>query len=604
MNKDFFINTLELDKLADDSVLPWRIITLWQQIDGETLFNDHPSLLKSSEMIDPKPSSNLGKFVDYISSLGFNAVDLHDHPEKHNVAIAGFARYLKARGIKLLLGHAWPEFEHGGHSWVPILRTKDLKRKSLTLCPFNPKLRQYWQDIVEREFIAVPDLGGFKFGMSTESYFMNGAPWMCECEKCKPLTRQERFLVGLKFVADLLASRDAVLFWNNHQDDPWGQHTEIDIFSGLTGKLPENAQVMFSETYFDQEPGWPSSPLFDHLKKPDSGRAPYLVRVQLPGQYRGMGLFPCSMVHEWAKTFGEIRRLGLSGIWVQAFLNCEELDHPLNYVNWYALSRYSTDPDVTAEQIVTDWASETYGAEAAPTVVKILNLSYEASVNMFMCGGLLASTCSAMPNLTYLDSHLCGPERQVQRVEGHIGMDFPLDMYSPERATEIKANPKTKLLFGKELITPEIKAGAIGEKMRTIELLDKMIALWESVQDKVDSAVYQDLLARLKGNRVDAMVFRAMMDMYFDWKLGLLTESRIDEVLESFAGLKGIIVPDPAGPPPTIKRSIEEAVSTNLRSFAEDLRRELKEPWIKKFFEQNPFGTGVELHEFDAQLYE
>ena len=85
-------------------------------------------------------------------------------------------------------------------------------------------------------------------------------------------------------------------------------------------------------------------------------------------------------------------------------------------------------------------------------------------------------------------------------------------------------------------------------------LLDKIIALWKGLQDKVDPAVHEDLLNRLRGNHVDAKVFRAALDLYFDSKLGTLTDQRIDEVLASFHGLSGVVVPDPVGPPPTTRR--------------------------------------------------
>ena len=580
--------------VPNDRTLPWRVMTLWQQIDGEAICCEQPSLLVSAEMLDPKPSSNLGRFVDYIASLGFNALDLIDHRDEHTAAIVSFARYLKDRGISLFLGHSWNEFEKGGREWVAGGPIDDDHRTSPKLCPFNPQLRRYWQDVVAKEFESFPQLGGYQF-TSTEYHYANGTPWMCQCQKCQPLTRQERFIVAVEFLAGLLAPHGAALLWNNHQDDPWGQFREAEVFSGLTGRLPNNAQAMFSETYWDQEPGWPSNHLFDHLQPPDAGQAPYLVRVQLPGQYRGMAQFPCCMVDEWAKTFGQIRRLKLSGFWVQAFLSCSELDHPLNLVNWYALSRYASDPDATAEQIMTDWASETYGPEAGPTVLEILRLSYEVSVKVFMCEGLMASHFSSLASLGYLDSHMCGPYRQAKRAKGRIGLEFPLDMYPRQRAAKIKAEPSTRLLFGSEPITPELKSRAIADKDQAIQLLDKMITLWQGLQDKVDAAVHEDLLNRLRGNHVDAKVFRAALDLYFDCKLGALTDERIDEVLASFQGLSGVVVPDPVGPPPTTRRSWEEEITTNLRSFADELRRELHKPWLEEFFEANPKGLGVGL---------
>ncbi len=572
--------------------LPWRVMTLWQQIDGDVLFTDEPTVLQSREMLNPTADSELGRFVDFIASIGINALDLRYYTDEQRPALASFAGYLKARGIRLLICRQWTELETGELIWLP-LRNRDLKRTSPLLCPFNEQVRRYWQEAVGADFREIPDLGGYSFGITTEYYMSNGAPWMCDCSRCGSLSRRERLIEALRFLGGLLAGHGGLLLWNNHQDDPWGQRVEIELFSDLTGRLPENVVVMFSDLYWDQEPGWPANPMYDHLRVPSSGCAPYVPRIQLPGQYRGMNLFPCSMVEAWARTFREISRLRLSGYWVQAFINRTEWDHPWNMAHWYALDRYASDPETEPGAIMFDWAAQTYGADAAPAVVEILRLSQKASINMFMCQGLMTSGQSQLASLVYLDSHLCGPYREAPRIPGQIGLDFPLDMYPDQRAAEIRALPGTRLLFVREPITPEVKARALAEKDEAIELIDRMIGLWQSVNGTVDAEVHKAMAVRLNGNRVDAMVFRVVLDLYFDWKLGSLSDARIDEVVGGFAGLKGQVVPDPAGLPPTHRRSSEDDLTRNLFSFAEELRLEMHKPWIEQHFKANPLGGGI-----------
>jgi hypothetical protein len=51
-------------------------------------------------------------------------------------------------------------------------------------------------------------------------------------------------------------------------------------------------------------------------------------------------------------------------------------------------------------------------------------------------------------------------------------------------------------------------------------------------------------------------------------------------------------VPDPSGPPPTGRRSAEDNITRNLRSFAEEIRRELHQPWLDDYFQTNPLTSG------------
>jgi hypothetical protein len=59
------------------SVLPWPVMTLWQQIDGDVLFTHEPTVLHSEEVRQPTPEPRLGEFIELIAGIGINALDLH-----------------------------------------------------------------------------------------------------------------------------------------------------------------------------------------------------------------------------------------------------------------------------------------------------------------------------------------------------------------------------------------------------------------------------------------------------------------------------------------------------------------------------------------------
>jgi len=60
--------------MADEQILAWRIMTLWQQIDGDVLFTHEPTVITTADMLNPTAESALGQFIEYIAKIGINAL--------------------------------------------------------------------------------------------------------------------------------------------------------------------------------------------------------------------------------------------------------------------------------------------------------------------------------------------------------------------------------------------------------------------------------------------------------------------------------------------------------------------------------------------------
>ena len=228
---------------------------------------------------------------------------------------------------------------------------------------------------------------------------------------------------------------------------------------------------------------------------------------QQPGEYQGMHDIPWSMVNEWSTAYRDMADTGQQGVWIVGLIYDKGWDHPLNLLNWYSIQRYMKDPYADPEQIKLEWAQEEYGSEAAPTVVKVIDTVTEAARGMFEFDALWTANHSFFPQFEYLDCHLCGPYRKVERIEGMMGFELPLDMYSPERAAEIKANRQTRMVFNKVPITPQLKADAMAQKDGAVKLMKEVIALWKSLEGKIDEEKYKRLLAGFEGNLDDTIVF-------------------------------------------------------------------------------------------------
>jgi hypothetical protein len=263
-------------------------------------------------------------------------------------------------------------------------------------------------------------------------------------------------------------------------------------------------------------------------------------------------------------------------------------------VNWYAIARYIREPNADPAQVKLDWAREEFGAKAAPVVAEIVDKVTGAARGMYEFDALWTACHSRFPTLEYLDCLLCGPYRQMKRIKGMMGLELPVDMYAPEVAAKIRANPRTRLVFNRVPITAKLKEEALAQKDGAVERMEQALALWRSLEGKIKVETYQRILAGLEGNRNDSLIFRHMMNLYMDWKLGVLTEARIDAVLETCRGLKGIVVPNPLDPhttPGATGGGIVFFEEDSLASFAEKLRRDLRNPWMEKFWEDHPTGV-------------
>ena len=470
-----------------------------------------------------------------------------------------------------------------------IVRTPDLS-------PYNEDVRAYWAEKVKRDYEMVPDLTGYWMS-GAEYYFWYGAPWMGDGPIDRTKTGKERTQEAICYIADLLAEHGGILIWNTQQDDPWGQRHEVNYYGGMTGKIPENAYIEPVYHYWDHHPEWPRHPIYETITKDKFGQAPYMFRFQQPGEYRGIHDFPWSMVDEWSGEFRDMAEKGFQGFHMIALTHPDGRENHLllNKINWYAIKQYIQNPYADPLEIKLEWAKEEFGSEAAPVVVGVVDRVTEAARGMYEFDCLWTANHSRFPTLEYLDSHLCGPYREIDRMTMMMGYPLPLDMYTPERACEIKKDPKTRMLFNQKAITPELKAEMMAQKEGATRYMEEAVIMWESLNGNIDGEKYREILTGLKGNRDDTIIFSYMMDLYMDWKLGVLTEAKIDAVLHASKGLKGVVVPDPLDKNPKMPPMWggEGVGAESLKTFAEKLREDLRNPWVETFFRENQEGIAA-----------
>ena len=448
------------------SVFKWRVIEPWSTPDGVNVHSPSKSFLSWADMRSPTAETKAARFVRDCRRWGYNAMAIFMNPEDDVEASRAFASYLKQNGLGMIIRRDWTELE-GTPSWPGQASTPE-HRDVKDLCPYSDATRQYWADRIAADYRQIPDLLGYRMN-GTDCVYINGSPWACDCPTCGRRTKPERARDAIRLVAGLLGPRGGTLFWETCQDDPVGQRIEADHFTDLTGEIPDNAFIVIKSFYWDYHPGYPPHPLYDRIKPDADGRSPYMTSIQLAGEYRGVHKLPWFMVHEWSRTLTErVLPTGQSGLWVMAITEYNEWDHPLNKLNWYAVSRFFADPLADPNEICLTWAAETFGPDVADTVVEVVDRITRAARCMLEHRGLWTQLHSRYPTLDYLDSRMCGPVRQSPRRKGMIGQEWPIDMYSEHRREQILADPNVCLAFRKMPFDAGVKADIMARKAEAV----------------------------------------------------------------------------------------------------------------------------------------
>lgn len=563
--------------------LRWRVIEPWLDPAGKELFTHGGNMMTWSDLQHISPDTPLGRYIRWVAAEGFNGMALYCDPDDNPAAFRAFLRYLQPRGIRVFIRHDWNEIEIG-RSW-PIVPSDPAPRASRKLNPFDPGVRAYWRQRIARDYAQFPEIAGYRMS-GTEFYFDNGAPWMGEGVGMAAKSGRECVIAALDLIAGALAPHGGTVVWETCQDDAWGQRQELWYFRDLTGAVPDNAFILIKDHYWDYHPGWPAHPLDYVIRKDREGRSPYITSVQLPGEYMGVNDFPWCQVAHLSEVMRTAEATGQQGLWVvDNPLGHEPWDHPLNLVNWYGVRALMRDPRADPDRVIHAWAASRYGEAAADTVAAVVRDVSDAARGAFEFDALFSAAHSRFPTLSYLDSHLCGPLRRASRMKGMMGLVLPLDMYPPEVEAALRANPATRLVFNQVPITPELKRQAMAQKDGAVAAMRRAVAAWATLRGKIAESDYAPVAAGLELNLNDARAFAAMMRLYMDWKLGQLTEEEIDATLAAEGARHGAAVPWLGDPHPASVTVVEPA---SLKTFAEELRGELRHPALEQYWRDHP----------------
>lgn len=421
-----------------------------------------------------------------------------------------------------------------------------------TFDPLDPAVKAWWSAKVNELYTLIPDFAGFTVKADSE-----GQPG--------PASYGRTPADAANLLADALQPHGGVVLYrafvyNHHADwrDPKADRARAayDIFHPLDGKFAPNVIVQTKEGPIDFQAQEPVSPLFAGLRHTSQA-----MEVEITQEYTGQQRHLVYLAPMWKQVLDfDLRAddkstpvkeilagksfhqplggmVGVAGVGRDAWLGS-----PLAMANLYAFGRLAWNPDLTPEQIATEWTHQTISTdpEVVGTIDKMLMQSWPTYVNY--TGPLGTQTLTDItgshygPNIEssenngwgqwHRDDHLgIGMDRTVATGTGYVGQ------YPPEVAKiyeSLETTPDSLLLFfhhvpyiyrlhsGKTVIQYIYDSHFEGAAQAA-----EFVNEWASLKDRIDPKLYEDVHARLEYQAGHAIVWRDAIVQYFFKQSGI-----------------------------------------------------------------------------------
>jgi alpha-glucuronidase len=369
--------------------LKLRLLNHWDNLD-ESIERGYAgkSLWKWAELprhVDPR-------LIDYAranASIGINGTVLNN--------VNANAQFLTAEYVAKVAAIADVFRPYGIRVYLSARFSAPIELGKLpTADPLDPAVIAWWKQKADEIYKLIPDFGGFLVKANSE-----GQPG--------PRTYNRTHADGANMLAAALAPHQGIVMWRAFVYDVKPEYDRAgaayENLKPFDGKFARNVLLQVKNGPVDFQPREPFHPLFGSMP-----RTQVMPELQITQEYLGFSnhfVFLATMWREFldADTFavgrgstvtrvvdGTLYRQRLTGIAGVANTGDDRnwTGHHLLQANWYAFGRLAWDPEVSAEQIATEWTRQTltHDASAVATIVRLMLESHEAAVNYMTPLGL------------------------------------------------------------------------------------------------------------------------------------------------------------------------------------------------------------------------
>jgi alpha-glucuronidase len=380
-----------IDRLQIDQAprLKLRLLNHWDNLDGSI---ERGYAGKSLWHWDELPGDVDPRLVDYAranASIGINGADLNNVnanslilTREYLEKVAAIANVFRPYGVRVFLSARFS---------APIELGK-----LPTADPLDPAVIAWWKQKADEIYKVIPDFGGFVVKANSE-----GQPG--------PRTYNRTHADGANMLAAAVAPHNGVVIWRAFVYDMKPGYDRAgaayENLQPFDGKFAANVLLQVKNGPIDFQPREPFHPLFGGMP-----HTQVMPELQITQEYLGFSnhfVFLASMWREFldSDTFargrgstvtkvvdGTLYRQRLTGIAGVANTGSDRnwTGHDLLQANWYAFGRMAWNPDVSSEQIATEWTrmTLTHDDKSVSTIVRLMLESHEAVVNYMTPLGL------------------------------------------------------------------------------------------------------------------------------------------------------------------------------------------------------------------------
>ncbi len=415
-----------------------------------------------------------------------------------------------------------------------------------TYDPLDPAVKRWWIDKVNEIYSLIPDFAGFTVKADSE-----GQPGPSSFGR-SPADAANTLAAALAPQGGVVMYRAFV--YNHHLDwrDPKADRARAayDIFHPLDGSFAPNVVVQIKYGPIDFQAREPVSPLFGGLQKTNDA-----MEVEVTQEYTGQQRHLVYLAPMWQEILGFDMRVGerykpvkdliagktfhrpLGGMVAVTGVGQDGwLGSPLAMANLYAFGRLAWDPNLSAEQIASEWARQTLSLDpvVVNAVVKMLMQSWPAYEDYTGPLGLQTLTditgSHYGPNVEASEGNGWGQWHRADH-EG-VGMDRTVatgtgfaGQYPPEVAKiyeNLSTCPDNLLLFFHHVPyryrlheSKTVIQYLYDSHYEGAEQAANFVREWDSLKGRIDGKIFDEMRARLVYQAGHAIVWRDAVVQYF-----------------------------------------------------------------------------------------
>jgi hypothetical protein len=311
------------------------------------------------------------------------------------------------------------------------------------------------------------------------------------------LQRLERLAELINETSSIVSNRHRKLYiqrtWDLEEDF---LHSNPEIYRAFLSKLSSQENLILS-TKITKTDFWRYNPINPTIAIREPKR---MVEFQCSREYEGKGAFPIYLGDEYSAGYRFIDEMDVYGVW--NWLHGGGQGGPVpqldiwNQANIYLVSHLMWDPNADPRELAREWAAITFGADVAPQIARILELSEQAILKQFYFSEYSVNHAGWYPSNDWMRDDVIRGERQLRDIYDETKSKYTEILQEKDEAIALIVEMRITLESAKENFEEStmVVHSLAGEEFSGT-------ALYEAVDN---SLLYQELLAKVCRNLVAA----------------------------------------------------------------------------------------------------